>query len=135
FLELARGQTVNQSESSITVKEEKHVMIPCSYKDASGSFYMFWYFQALNQAPYAIYNELLKDESIPKKFKNRLSADHDKAQRTFHLQISSVELSDSSVYFCALQPTVRAAAPAPHRNLPLTSLCIKLESLDLLVGV
>ncbi|MBN3321916.1 TVA1 protein, partial [Atractosteus spatula] len=119
-LETAGGQSVDQS-SSVTVKEQGDTTIPCSYKDPPTGFTMFWYVQTSGKAPEAIYNELLPKDSVPPRFQNRLSADHEKKQKTFHLQISPVELSDSSVYFCALQPTVRGAAPAPHRNLTLTA--------------
>ncbi|MGH0184619.1 UNVERIFIED_CONTAM: hypothetical protein FKN15_015499 [Acipenser sinensis] len=110
--EITQGQFVNQSESSVTVKEKENATLPCSYKDPPTDFYMFWYIQTGSQAPCAIYSELVGDSNLPSKLQNRLSASHDKTGKTFHLIISSVDLSDSSVYFCALQPTARESAPS-----------------------
>ncbi|MGH0143682.1 UNVERIFIED_CONTAM: hypothetical protein FKN15_018539 [Acipenser sinensis] len=108
--EITQGQFVNQSESSVTVKDMENATLPCSYKYPPANFYMFWYIQPGSQAPCAIYSELVGDSNLPSKLQNRLSASHDKTGKTFHLIISSVYLSDSSVYFCALQPTVRESA-------------------------
>ncbi|MGH0138102.1 UNVERIFIED_CONTAM: hypothetical protein FKN15_003646 [Acipenser sinensis] len=105
-----QGQFVNQSESSVTVKEKENETLPCSYKDPPTDFYMFWYIQTGSQAPGGIYSELVGDSNLPSKLQNRLSASHDKTGKTFHLILSSVDLSDSSVYFCALQPTARESA-------------------------
>ncbi|KAK1156669.1 hypothetical protein AOXY_G25686 [Acipenser oxyrinchus oxyrinchus] len=110
LIEITQGQFLNQSESSVTVKEKEKATLPCSYKDPPANFYMFWYIQTRSQAPCAIYSELVGDSNLPSKLQKRLSASHDKTGKTFHLIISSVDLSDSSVYFCALQPTARESA-------------------------
>ncbi|KAK6483338.1 hypothetical protein HHUSO_G14818 [Huso huso] len=112
LIEITQGQFVNQSESSVAVKEKENATLPCSYKDPPTIFYMFWFIQTGSQAPCAIYSELVGDSNLPSKLQNRLSASHDKTGKTFHLIISSVDLSDSSVYFCALQPTARESAPS-----------------------
>ncbi|MGH0179121.1 UNVERIFIED_CONTAM: hypothetical protein FKN15_017698, partial [Acipenser sinensis] len=105
-------QSVNQNASSATVKEEENATLPCYYKDAASNVYLFWYIQTGSQTPHPIYSDLLGDSNFPSKLQNRISASHDKTGKTFHLNISSVDLSDSSVYFCALQPTARESAPS-----------------------
>ncbi|MBN3273061.1 TVA3 protein, partial [Polyodon spathula] len=103
-LETSQGQSVNQS-SVLTVKEEGHTTIPCSYKDATLPF-LFWYIQNHNLAPQILYYENIDATSVPASFRNRISAKHDNNKKTFDLQITRVLLSDSSVFLCALNPTV-----------------------------
>ncbi|KAK1156679.1 hypothetical protein AOXY_G25698 [Acipenser oxyrinchus oxyrinchus] len=111
LIENTQGQSVNQNASSVTVKEEENATLPCYYKDAAATdVYLFWYIQTGSRTPHPIYSDLLGDSNFPSKLQNRLSASHDKTGKTFHLIISSVDLSDSSVYFCALQPTARESA-------------------------
>ncbi|MGH0182353.1 UNVERIFIED_CONTAM: hypothetical protein FKN15_008966 [Acipenser sinensis] len=111
--ENTQGQSVNQNASSVTVKEEENATLPCYYKDAAAKdVNLFWYIQTGSRTPHPIYSDLLGDSNFPSKLQNRLSASHDKTGKTFNLIISSVELSDSSVYFCALQPTARESAPS-----------------------
>ncbi|KAK1156706.1 hypothetical protein AOXY_G25727 [Acipenser oxyrinchus oxyrinchus] len=102
--ETSQGQSVNQS-SVLIVKEEGNTTIPCSYKDATVQF-ILWYIQNHNQAPQILYYEHMDATSVPASFRNRISAKHDKDKKTFDLQITRVLLSDSSMFLCALNPTV-----------------------------
>ncbi|KAK1156705.1 hypothetical protein AOXY_G25726 [Acipenser oxyrinchus oxyrinchus] len=102
--ETSQGQSVNQS-SVLIVKEEGNTTIPCSYKDATFPS-LFWYIQNHNQAPQILYYENMDATSVPASFRNRISVKHDKDKKTFDLQITRVLLSDSSMFLCALNPTV-----------------------------
>ncbi|MGH0177836.1 UNVERIFIED_CONTAM: hypothetical protein FKN15_075767, partial [Acipenser sinensis] len=103
-LETSQGQSVSQS-SVLIVKEEGNTAIPCSYKDATFPN-LFWYIQNHNQAPQILYYEHMDTTSVPASFRNRISVKHDKDKKPFDLQITRVLLSDSSMFLCALNPTV-----------------------------
>uniref|UniRef100_A0A3B5B862 Ig-like domain-containing protein n=1 Tax=Stegastes partitus TaxID=144197 RepID=A0A3B5B862_9TELE len=73
------------------------VTLSCNY---SGSVdYLFWYQQKSSSSPQFLIQE--HSEKI-----ERLSFNHDKQSKKFHLQISSAAVTDSAVYYCALEPTV-----------------------------
>ncbi|XP_008300949.1 uncharacterized protein LOC103372948 [Stegastes partitus] len=71
------------------------VTLSCNY---SGSVdYLFWYQQKSSSSPQFLIQE--HSEKI-----ERLSFNHDKQSKKFHLQISSAAVTDSAVYYCALRP-------------------------------
>ncbi|MBN3300708.1 TVA3 protein, partial [Amia calva] len=125
-LDGALGQSVNQSALMLSVREEESVTLPCSYKDVSNPN-LFWYIQGPNLPPELIYNGLLAG-NVPASFENRLAATHNSKERTFNVQISGVRLSDSSVYYCALNPTalqrVTLVRQQPCRFLPMELRCL-----------
>uniref|UniRef100_A0A3B5AAK6 Ig-like domain-containing protein n=1 Tax=Stegastes partitus TaxID=144197 RepID=A0A3B5AAK6_9TELE len=73
------------------------VALSCNYSGSVSN--LFWYQQKSSSSP-----QLLIAEYAEKV--ERLSFKHDKQSKEFHLQISSAAVTDSAVYYCALQPTV-----------------------------
>uniref|UniRef100_A0A3P8QPD6 Ig-like domain-containing protein n=1 Tax=Astatotilapia calliptera TaxID=8154 RepID=A0A3P8QPD6_ASTCA len=96
------------SKDVVTSLEGDTVTLSCNY---SGSeTYFFWYKQKPNSHPdflIAYYSE--KTE--------RMKFIHDKEKQQFHLEISSAAVSDSAVYYCALQPTVTGNSKTLYKNL------------------
>ncbi|XP_067463151.1 uncharacterized protein, partial [Thunnus thynnus] len=73
--------------------EGDNVTLSCNY---SGSVQiLYWYQQKSSSSPQLLIMEHSKKEG--------LSLKHDKETKIFHLQISSAAVSDSAVYYCALQ--------------------------------
>ncbi|XP_067463153.1 immunoglobulin kappa light chain-like [Thunnus thynnus] len=76
--------------------EGDNVTLSCKYSGSVRNLY--WYQQKYSSSPQLLIMENSEKEG--------LSLKHDKENETFHLQISSAAVSDSAVYYCALQPTV-----------------------------
>uniref|UniRef100_A0A3P9HVP3 Ig-like domain-containing protein n=1 Tax=Oryzias latipes TaxID=8090 RepID=A0A3P9HVP3_ORYLA len=73
------------------------VTLSCKY---SGSVrYLFWYQQKSSSSPQFIISDILEETE-------KFSVKHDKQKQEFHLNISTAAVTDSAVYYCAVQPTV-----------------------------
>uniref|UniRef100_A0A8C0CYS7 Ig-like domain-containing protein n=1 Tax=Balaenoptera musculus TaxID=9771 RepID=A0A8C0CYS7_BALMU len=101
------GDSVTQTEGPVTVTEGAPRTLHCTYQTSDSDPYLFWYVQYLSKAP----------QLLLKGSKANQRAEHQGFQATlvtsdssFHLQKSSVQTSDSAVYYCALSDTVRGAA-------------------------
>uniref|UniRef100_A0A4W6C9C4 Ig-like domain-containing protein n=1 Tax=Lates calcarifer TaxID=8187 RepID=A0A4W6C9C4_LATCA len=103
--------------SEVLVKPSKDVMmalegdtvtLSCSYSQSVQNLY--WYQQKSSSSPQLLITDY--SETIP-----RLSLQHDKETKEFHLQISSAAVTDSAVYYCALQPTVTGNTTTLYKNL------------------
>ncbi|KAK1338824.1 LOW QUALITY PROTEIN: hypothetical protein QTO34_019483 [Cnephaeus nilssonii] len=100
------GGSVNQTEGPVTLLEGAFLTLKCTYKTTYSDF-LFWYVQYQNKEPVL----LLKSSSDNQEVSNRgFRASLVKTDSTFHLKKSSVQVSDSAVYYCALVDTVREAA-------------------------
>uniref|UniRef100_A0A3Q3E5H2 Ig-like domain-containing protein n=1 Tax=Labrus bergylta TaxID=56723 RepID=A0A3Q3E5H2_9LABR len=86
----------------------ENVTLSCNYSGSAN--YLYWYQQKSGSSPQHLiggYSE--KTE--------KLSTRHDKQSKEFHLEISSAALTDSAVYYCALQPTVTGNTTTLYKNL------------------
>uniref|UniRef100_A0A3B3Q434 Ig-like domain-containing protein n=1 Tax=Paramormyrops kingsleyae TaxID=1676925 RepID=A0A3B3Q434_9TELE len=85
---------VNQTAGDVLGSEGGSVTIYCNYETStSNAYYLFWYIQYPNEAP---------------KYMLRRGS-HDKGavvNKRVDLELSSTEVTDSAVYYCALRPTV-----------------------------
>uniref|UniRef100_A0A3Q3F1D4 Ig-like domain-containing protein n=1 Tax=Labrus bergylta TaxID=56723 RepID=A0A3Q3F1D4_9LABR len=73
----------------------ENATLSCNYSGSAN--YLCWYQQKSGSSPQLLIGEY--SEKIEK-----LSTRHDKQSNEFHLEISSAALTDSAVYYCALQP-------------------------------
>uniref|UniRef100_A0A3Q1HEH7 Ig-like domain-containing protein n=1 Tax=Anabas testudineus TaxID=64144 RepID=A0A3Q1HEH7_ANATE len=84
------------------------VTLTCKY---SGSVQLlFWYQQESSSSAQLLMAEYSEETE-------RFSFRHNKTRKEFHLQISSAAVSDSAVYYCALQPTVTGNSKTLYKNL------------------
>uniref|UniRef100_A0A8C8ZIC4 Ig-like domain-containing protein n=1 Tax=Prolemur simus TaxID=1328070 RepID=A0A8C8ZIC4_PROSS len=103
----SNGDSVNQTEGTVTLSEGAPVILNCTYQTTYSDSYLFWYVQYLNQSPQL----LLKSSTENQRSENQgFRANLVKSDRSFHLEKSSLHLSDSAVYYCALRDTVRGTA-------------------------
>ncbi len=93
------------------VLEGKDVTLICNYTVSVQN--LQWYRQFPGSKPEHL---ILYIETIPKS-ELRLTAAADKAAKNMTLTISSTEVKDSAVYYCALQPTVTGNTTALYKNL------------------
>ncbi|KAK7163294.1 hypothetical protein R3I93_007358 [Phoxinus phoxinus] len=94
------------------VLEGKDVTLICKYTESVNN--LQWYRQYPGSKPEHL---ILFFENIPKSEPSlRLTAVADKVIKHMNLTISSTEVKDSAMYYCALQPTVTGNTTAPYKN-------------------
>uniref|UniRef100_G1PZU6 Ig-like domain-containing protein n=2 Tax=Myotis lucifugus TaxID=59463 RepID=G1PZU6_MYOLU len=110
---VTNGDSVTQTEGPVTLTEGASVILNCNYQTTYSAPYLFWYVQHRNKAP----SLLLKSST------EHQTAEHEgfqaklvKSDSSFHLEKSSLQMSDSAVYYCALRDTVREAAGGAERK-------------------
>ncbi|KAL1763558.1 T cell receptor V alpha [Sigmodon hispidus] len=113
MLKKINGDSVTQTEGPVAVTEGLPVMINCTYQTTYSGTFFLWYMQYPNEAP----RLLLSSATDNKRTEHRgFHATLQKSSSSFHLQKSSVQLTDSALYYCALSDTVRATAgEAAHK--------------------
>ncbi|KAK3505655.1 hypothetical protein QTP70_020822 [Hemibagrus guttatus] len=98
------------------VDEGDDLTLSCSYRDFSGTVNnLQWYKQYPKSKPeflFFITPSGFKTDPMPP----RLSAEVDDKTKQVDLIISSAAVSDSALYYCALQPTVTGNPTALYKN-------------------
>uniref|UniRef100_A0A8C1VUZ3 Ig-like domain-containing protein n=1 Tax=Cyprinus carpio TaxID=7962 RepID=A0A8C1VUZ3_CYPCA len=117
--EVSSGQDrVEQSYREMTTSEGDQVIVRCNYTTTGTNPYLFCYQQLPNKSPTFIMNKFtFGDGNTEPDFKKRFSATLDSTSRTVPLMIKDVRVSDSAVYYCALQPTVTENTKTLYKNL------------------
>uniref|UniRef100_A0A671PBW2 Ig-like domain-containing protein n=1 Tax=Sinocyclocheilus anshuiensis TaxID=1608454 RepID=A0A671PBW2_9TELE len=95
--------SVEQNTTVLTALEGAVVTISCQYETTDILPIFFWYQQKVNGAPEFM---LDKFDNHAIHFKERFSGDLNTISKSFPLTIQDVSVSDSAVYYCALQPTL-----------------------------
>ncbi|KAK1787178.1 hypothetical protein P4O66_017031 [Electrophorus voltai] len=93
-----------------------NVTLSCSYKEFSGTVqYLYWYRQYPQSRPEFLLYILPsgpKSDPLPP----RLFVEVDVNLKKVDLLISSAAVSDSTLYYCALQPTVTGIPATLYKN-------------------
>uniref|UniRef100_A0A8P4KPU2 Ig-like domain-containing protein n=1 Tax=Dicentrarchus labrax TaxID=13489 RepID=A0A8P4KPU2_DICLA len=114
----AQRDNVLQPKGDVTATEGEEVTLDCQYNSSSPSNYLFWYKQDGNNSPKFIMSRIQRDEgTTADEFKERFSSTLDSTSRSVPLKIQKLQLSDSAVYYCALQPTVTGNTKTLYKNL------------------
>ncbi|KAI5085355.1 hypothetical protein C0J45_23775, partial [Silurus meridionalis] len=114
------------------VDEGHNVILSCKFEPTyTTKYYLHWYRQHPKSKPEFLLfiHDLsgLKSDSIPP----RLDVKLDKNNKQVNLIISSAAVSDSALYYCALQPTVTGNPAALYKNLDTgDSMADSIESLS-----
>uniref|UniRef100_A0A3Q1BVU0 Ig-like domain-containing protein n=1 Tax=Amphiprion ocellaris TaxID=80972 RepID=A0A3Q1BVU0_AMPOC len=87
--------------------EGDSVTLSCNYSVSVNNLY--WYQQKSSSSP-----QLLIAEYSEKT--EKLAVRHDRQSKELHLNISSAAVSDSAVYYCALEPTVTGNSKTLYKN-------------------
>ena len=113
-----KGQdSVTQPTGDVIAAEGDTVTLACTFKTSDPSRTLFWYKQEVNDFPKYI---LRRDtfgtgDNAPEFVRERFNATIIKP--SVPLKIQKLQLSDSAVYYCALQPTVTGNTKTLYKNL------------------
>ncbi|KAI4887005.1 hypothetical protein NFI96_029828 [Prochilodus magdalenae] len=119
------AQTIDPLVGEVQLPEGDDLTLSCNYTSRNTGDVLQWYRQSPGSSPeFLLYIDLYGSKSDPPP---RMSAVVDNVLKRVDLKISSVAVSDSMLYYCALRPTVTGNRDTLYRNLPVflfTSLCV-----------
>ena len=100
-------QTITAMMTEINTLDGENVTLSCKY-DGTNIQSLQWYLQSPGSRPeYVLLVYETTNTVIRADFQNlRLNATVNSERNQVSLEISSAKISDSAVYYCALQPTV-----------------------------
>ncbi len=101
--------TVHQPNEKTTAVEGQQVTIICEFKTLQLTPYLYWYIQRSNGLPEYMLMRNKFGSSNSSEFEERFDARLD--SNSVPLMIKNLHVSDSAVYYCALQPTVTETPP------------------------
>uniref|UniRef100_A0A8P4KRT9 Ig-like domain-containing protein n=1 Tax=Dicentrarchus labrax TaxID=13489 RepID=A0A8P4KRT9_DICLA len=118
WLECKGEDRVTQPPGDVFATEGETVTLECTFETSATSPTLFWYKQDGNNSPKFILSRIQRDEgNTAEKFKERFSSAVNSTSRSVPLKIQKLQLSDSAVYYCALQPTVTGNTKTLYKNL------------------
>ncbi|KAJ4921601.1 hypothetical protein JOQ06_022983 [Pogonophryne albipinna] len=112
----AQRDNVLQPEAEKTATKGEAVTLGCHYNTTSSNDYLFWYKQHGDNSPTFILSRF-KIGTGKTEDEDRFSSTLDSSLRSVPLKIQKLQLSDSAVYYCALQPTVTGNTNTLYKNL------------------
>ncbi|ROL46382.1 T-cell receptor alpha chain V region CTL-F3 [Anabarilius grahami] len=117
FADKSVGQTITPLQITKNATERETVILSCKYDDSQARS-LHWYRQYLGSRPeflllvYESGSVTPADPPFP-----RLNGSVNKVEKQVDLQISSAAVTDSALYYCALEPTVTGRANTLYKNL------------------
>ena len=132
FADECFAQTITPLQGRTQVTEGETVILSCKYDVSVQN--LFWYRQypgsglefLLLVVESSKKTVVYADPPIP-----RLDGNMNMGDKKVDLEISSAEVSDSALYYCALRPTVTGNMITLYKNLQPHSICNKLIMLKL----
>ncbi|KAL1280566.1 hypothetical protein QQF64_015166 [Cirrhinus molitorella] len=115
---------ITSHDSQKQVLEGKTVTLTCNYSGVPDNLH--WYRQYPRSTPkflLYIYESGLMSDNIPQRFTPRIH----KNIKQVDLEISSVAVSDSAVYYCALRPTVTGNKAALYENMNQRNIAFEVQ--------
>ncbi|CAB1326146.1 unnamed protein product [Coregonus sp. 'balchen'] len=100
------GDNVQQQPGGVIATEGGLVTLSCQYNTSTNNAYLYWYKQEANDFPKHILTRYsFGSEDKAAGFKEKFDASINAKTQSVPLTIQRLQLSDSALYYCALQPT------------------------------
>ncbi|CAI5676997.1 unnamed protein product [Oreochromis niloticus] len=112
----AQKDNVLQAKGEETAAAGGTVTLGCQYNTSGDNHYLYWYKQDGHKSPKFILSRFRIGEGKTEAG-DRFSSTLDSSIRSVPLKIQKLQLSDSAVYYCALQPTVTGNSKTLYKNL------------------
>ncbi|KAL1780548.1 T-cell receptor alpha chain V region CTL-L17 [Sigmodon hispidus] len=101
--ENSNGASITQTEGPVTIAVGTPLILNCTYQSSHLNPLLFWYVQYLNEAPQLLLRSITNNRWT--EHHRGFHATLQKSSSSFHLQKSSVQLTDSALYYCAVRDT------------------------------
>ncbi|KAF7705776.1 hypothetical protein C0J45_23976, partial [Silurus meridionalis] len=117
FIVEAADYSIKPEETTLSVTEGSNITLSCTYTGSVNTLH--WYQQKPGSRPefLLLIYESSKQVVEAQPPHPRLSIILEKIKKKVNLIISSAAVSDSALYYCALQPTVTGNPAALYKNL------------------
>ncbi|KAL7387240.1 hypothetical protein ABVT39_020585 [Epinephelus coioides] len=107
---------VIQPTGDVIATEGHTVTLGCTFETSDRTPYLYWYKQEAKDHPkYMLKRSSNTGDNAPEFQKDRFDATLNKT--SVPLKIQKLQLSDSAVYYCALQPTVTGNTKTLYKNI------------------
>ncbi|KAJ8274532.1 hypothetical protein COCON_G00091570 [Conger conger] len=94
---------ITSATNAVQALEGSSVTLSCNYTSSNAGDYLHWYRQYPRSKPEFI---ILINRYSERAEKEGFTVKHEKENNYVHLEISSAKMTDSALYYCALQPTL-----------------------------
>ncbi|KAL0152167.1 hypothetical protein M9458_052598, partial [Cirrhinus mrigala] len=111
------GNDIKPTKTNVFAEEGSSVTMSCSFSDSSTTNNLHWYRQYGRSKPeFLVLTYDTAKEAQQSVIDPRFTVNVTKREQV-DLKISSAAVSDSALYYCALQPTVARNTSALYKNL------------------
>ncbi|KAL1280598.1 hypothetical protein QQF64_015198 [Cirrhinus molitorella] len=111
------GNVIKPDQTHVVYEEGSSVTLSCIFSDSGRSDYLHWYRQYGTSKPeFLVLTLSSAKEAQRSNVDTRFTVNITKKEHV-ELKISSTAVSDSALYYCALQPTVTGNTSALYKNL------------------